>query len=105
VKNTEALTDAIEKVCLEVNTMKVKFMLSHHQNAWQNNNIKIPNRFFENVGKFKYLGVTVTNQYFIYEEIMSRLNSGNSCYHSVQNLFFFSSAVKNIKMKLCQNYN
>jgi hypothetical protein len=50
VKNTEAVAHATKEVCLEVNTMKVKYMLSHHQNAWQNSNIKIANRFFENVG-------------------------------------------------------
>jgi hypothetical protein len=29
---------------------------------------------------------TVTNQNCIHEEIKSRLNSGNACYHGVQNL-------------------
>jgi hypothetical protein len=48
--------------------------------------IKIANRSFENVSQFKYLGMTVTNQNLIQEEIKSRLNSGNACYHLVQNL-------------------
>jgi hypothetical protein len=30
--------------------------------------------------------MTVTNQYLIQEEIKRRLNSGNACYHSVQNV-------------------
>lgn len=30
----------------------------------------------------KYLGMTLTNQNLIYEEIKSRLNSGDACYHS-----------------------
>jgi hypothetical protein len=34
--------------------------------------------------------VTATNQNFIHEKVKSRLNSGNTCYQSVQN-FFFSS--------------
>jgi hypothetical protein len=37
------------------------------------------------VAKVKYLG-TVTNHNFIHKETNSRLNSGNSCYHAVQNL-------------------
>jgi hypothetical protein len=56
------------------------------QNAGQKREIKIGKKSFENVSPFKYLGTTVTNQYLIQEEIKRRLNSGNACYHSVQNL-------------------
>jgi hypothetical protein len=80
-KNTEALIDASKEVSLEVNTEKTKYMLqSYHQNAGLNHNMKVVNRFFENVAKFKYLGRTVTNQSLIHEEIKSRLNSGNVWY-------------------------
>jgi hypothetical protein len=34
-------------------------LLSCHQNAGQNHDIKLINRFFENVAQFKYLGRTV----------------------------------------------
>jgi hypothetical protein len=54
--------------------------------AGQNREIKIGNRSFENASEFKYLGMAVTNQNLIQEEIKRRLNSGNACYHSVQNL-------------------
>jgi hypothetical protein len=65
-KNTETLTDAGKEVGPEVNTEKTKYMLlSRHQNAEQNNYIKIANRCFENVAQFRYLGMTVTNQYLI----------------------------------------
>jgi hypothetical protein len=60
--------------------------LSRHQNAGQNHDIKIGNRCFENVEQFRYLGTTITNQNLIQEEIKGRLNSGNACYRSVQNL-------------------
>jgi hypothetical protein len=36
--------------------------------------MKIANRFFENVPKFKYLGIRATNQNLITEEIKSRSN-------------------------------
>jgi hypothetical protein len=73
-------------------------LLSRHQNVGQNRDIKIANRSFENVSQFKYLGTTVTNQNLIQEEIMRRLNSGNACYHSVQNLL--SSRLLSINLKI-----
>jgi len=56
------------------------------QNAGRNHSINFDNISFERVEQFRYLGTTVTNQNFIQEEIKSRLNLGNACYHSVQNL-------------------
>jgi hypothetical protein len=55
-------------------------LLSHHQNAGQNYDIKITNRFFENVAKFRYLGTPITNQNMIQEDIKRRLNSVNAPY-------------------------
>jgi hypothetical protein len=54
----------------------------------QKHSIKIVNRCIENVAKFKYLGTTLTHQECMHEEIKSKLNSGNACYHSVQSLVF-----------------
>jgi hypothetical protein len=48
--------------------------------------IRIPNESFEKVPTFKYLGTTLTNMNDIHDEIKIRLNSGNACYYSVQNL-------------------
>jgi hypothetical protein len=79
--------DASKEVGLEVNIEKIKYMLVPlDQNAGQNWDIKIGNRLFENVSEFKYLGIAVTNQNLIQEEIKRRLISGNACYHSVHNL-------------------
>jgi len=52
----------------------------------QNQNIRIANEQFKNLATFKYLGTKQTNHNYIHDEIKSRLNSGNACYHSVQNL-------------------
>jgi hypothetical protein len=88
-KDTETLTDASKETSLEINAEKTKYMLlSRHQNAGQNQDMKIENRSFENVSQLKYLGTTVTNQNLIQEEIKRRLNCGNACYQSVQNLVF-----------------
>jgi hypothetical protein len=86
-KNTESLIDASKEVGLKINVEKKKYMLlSRHQNVGRNRDIKIANRSFENVSQFKYLGTTIRNKNLIQEEIKGRLNSGNACYHSVQNL-------------------
>jgi hypothetical protein len=86
-KNIETLIDVSMEVVLEINVEKTKYMLqSCNRTAGQNRDIKIANRSFENVSQFKYLGTTVTNQNLIQEEIKRRLDSGNACYHSVQNL-------------------
>jgi hypothetical protein len=73
-------------------------LLSRHQNAGQYHDITIRNRCFENVAQFRYLGTTITNQNLIQEEIKMRLNSGNACYHSVQNLLSSRLLSKNIKL-------
>jgi hypothetical protein len=75
-------------------------LLSRHQNAGQNRDIEIANRSFENVSQFKYLGTTVTNQNLIQKEIKRRLNSGNSCYHSVQNFLSSRLLSKNLKIRM-----
>jgi hypothetical protein len=61
-------------------------IMSRHPNSGQNQNIRIANESLENVAEFKYLETTQTNQNDIHDEIKSRLNSGNACYYSVQNL-------------------
>jgi hypothetical protein len=43
---------------------------------------------------------TVTNQNLIQEEIKSRLNSGNACYHSVQSLLTSRLLSKNLKVRI-----
>jgi hypothetical protein len=60
-------------------------IMLRHPNSGRNQDIRTANESFENVEKFKYLGTTLTNQDDIRDESESRLNSGNACYHSVQN--------------------
>jgi hypothetical protein len=43
---------------------------------------------------------TLTGQNFLNEDIKSRLNSGNACYHSVQSLLSSSLLSRNVKVKI-----
>jgi hypothetical protein len=93
-ENSETLLEASKDIGLEINAEKTKYMMSHHPNSGQNQNIRIVNELFEKVAKFKYFGTTLTNQNDIHDEIKSRLNSGNACYYSVQNLVFLTQIKK-----------
>jgi hypothetical protein len=75
-------------------------IMSRHLNSGQNQNIRIANESFENVEKFKYLETTLTNQNGIHDEIKSRLNSGNACYYSVQNLLSSRLILKKTLIKI-----
>jgi hypothetical protein len=49
-------------------------LLSRHQNAVQDHDLRLANRSFENIAQFKYMRTTVTNQNLIQEGIKRRLN-------------------------------
>jgi hypothetical protein len=56
----------------------------------------------KNVAKFKYVGMMLTNQNDVYDEIKSRLNSGNACYYPVHNLLSSLLISKYLKIKICK---
>jgi hypothetical protein len=98
-ENAETLTDAGKEVGLEVNAENTKYIsLSCNKNKVQNHDIKIANRFFENVAHFKHLGTTISNQNFIQEKIKRRLDSSNACYQSIQKLWSFRLLSKSINL-------
>jgi len=70
-------------------------VMSRDQNAGRSHNINNDDSSRERVEQFKYLGITLTNNNSIHEEIKSRLRSGNACCHSVQNLLSSSLLYKN----------
>jgi NAD-dependent dihydropyrimidine dehydrogenase PreA subunit len=81
--NTTLVYLYVAYICVSVCNVCVHYMIkSRHQNSGQDHNIRIANESFENVAKSKYFGTTLTNQNDVHNEIKSRLNSGNVCYHS-----------------------
>jgi hypothetical protein len=74
--------------------------MSRDQNAVRGHGVKIDNSSIERVEEFKYLGVTLTDQNSIQEEIKIRLKLGNAWYHSVQNLVSSRLLSKNLKIKI-----
>jgi hypothetical protein len=59
-KNTEALLDACKKVGLEVNVERTKYVLMFcSRKIEQKHSIKIANRSFGDVAKFRYVGTTL----------------------------------------------
>jgi hypothetical protein len=54
--------------------------------AAYNNNIRTDIKSFKGMEHLKYLGTTLKNQKSVHEEIKSRMKSGNTYCHSVQNL-------------------
>jgi hypothetical protein len=84
-----------------VNPEKTKYMLmSCSQKIGQEHSINIASRSFEDVVKFKYLGTTLTDQNCMLEEIESRLNLGNACYHLIQSLLSSCLLSRNLKVKI-----
>jgi hypothetical protein len=52
------------------------------------------------VAKFKHFRTTLKNQNDIHDELKNRLNTGNACYYSVQNLLSSRLISKNLKIKI-----
>ena len=75
-------------------------VMSRDQNAGRIHSVRIDNSTFKRVEEFKYLGITLTNQNSIAEEMKSRLRSGNACYHSMQSLLSSRLLSKNVKIKI-----
>jgi hypothetical protein len=84
-----------------VNPERTKYMLmSCSQMIGQKRSIRIANRSFEDVVRFKYIRTTLKDQNHMHEEMKSRLNSGSACYHSVQNLLSSCRLSRNLKVKI-----
>jgi hypothetical protein len=73
---------------------------SRYRDAGQNHSSKMANKTFQSVRKYRYLGTVVKILNSICGKIDSRLNSGEACCYSVQNLLFYNIPSKNVNIKL-----
>jgi hypothetical protein len=86
--------------------VKLNHCTTRHQAGFEQDQITVDlARKLSVLSSFKYryalfLGTTLTDQNCIHEEIKSRLNSGNACYHSVQSLLSFCLLSRNVKVKI-----
>jgi hypothetical protein len=95
--------DAGKEIGLELNPEKTKYMLrAPYQKAGQRHCLNKANSSFEVVVTLKYLGTSLTDQNCLHEEIKTRLNSGNACYHSVQRLLSSRLLSRNVKVDICK---
>jgi hypothetical protein len=75
------------------------------QKAGQRHSIKVANRSFEDVAKFKYWATTLTYQNCIHKDYdldidLYPLHLGNACYQSVQGIVSSCLLSRNVKAKI-----
>jgi len=85
----------IEKYAEKTNNISMSF----ERKEAENHNIKIGNKSYESVAKFRYLGTILIDQNCIYGEFKRRMNSENACHSSVQYLLLLHLLSKSIKIK------
>lgn len=78
-------------------------LTSREQNAGQNQDNKTADTAIENIAKFKYLATRVTK--LRHEKVMSRLNSGESCNHSVRNIVSETPYLEKMKHECKEQLN
>jgi hypothetical protein len=105
-KNMETVIDDSKEFCLEINVDKTEYMmLSRLQNVGQNRRKTNSKQMIRKCVTVQIFGATVTNPNLIQEEIKRRLNSGNACYHSVQNILSSRLLSKSVKIRIYKTTN
>ena len=91
MKNTDFLLRDFKESGLEISAYNSKYIIMYrYQNAGQNHGIKTDTISFEILKQLKYIETNLTNQNCTQKEIKGIWNSGNACYHLVQNILFSS---------------
>jgi hypothetical protein len=97
---TQQLDEGAQQLVLEINNDKTKYMINT-RNKEIFGRIEIvemeSGKNFDRVQEFKYLGVVVTEDNIISEEIKARIASGNRGYFAFQKLMRSSNALRKLK--------
>lgn len=93
----EIITEG-KKMGLEINKQKTKFM--RIGNGKVNNNIRIGEHTFEEVEKFKYLGITIANDGSREAEIKEKIIKANKSLHANKKLLKSKDLSRNTKLKI-----
>jgi hypothetical protein len=101
-RKTGACVVAVKGNGLEVNVDKAEHtIMSPDQNTGRNHSIKIDNKFFLMVEKFKYFETIFQRIKITFRKKLSNpLKSVNACHHSVQNILSLSLLSKNLNISV-----
>ena len=100
-KRTESVFVDSKEISLQVTADKTKYMaMSRDQNAGRSHNKKDSKQFLGKSGSVQIFRNNFDKSKLYSGKIKSSLNSGNICYHSVQNLLYSSLLTKNVKLKI-----
>jgi hypothetical protein len=99
-KSTEALVVASKEIGVQVNADKIKHMvIPGDQIAGRSHNIKTDTSSFEKVERVQTFGNNLNKSKFLTGTVKNRSNSGNACYHSVQDILSSRLLSKNAMKK------
>jgi len=103
VKVTEKLIESSHRINLVINENKTKYlvMTRHMVNTAA---LKVSPYAFEQVDKFKYLGVNINTKYNMHNEIQLTINNANKAYFAMNRMFSSRLLSKATKKKLYTSY-
>ena len=84
-RNADVLLNACKDISLVVNIGKTKYKeAGHYWGIMANEHIVVDSNPYVKIETIRYADSLLANQNSIHEEIICRLQTGNSCYSSVQ---------------------
>jgi len=103
-RELQVLIECYDRVCktknVSINIGKSKVMRCRKQGGMDGMDIRLNGRVMEEVDKWQYLGVIVTNKGEGKEEINHRINEGNKVFGAMNGIWMNGNMSRKIKMEL-----